>query len=292
MVLLRFNKDTNKWDVIQKEYSIDSDLYLDGKLKDKLDFAKKQQKKDNDVVGTISGDEGSGKSSAAGNIMRYMSNDTFNPMVDLIGAEDNVIVMGKLEAVKKGGCIMFDEGNSYFLSTETMKKEQRDLHKLFSIFRQKNLFVLIIAPSFFRLNSYFALDRSRFHIRTYLVNGQRGYFKYYGDKRKSRLYRYGKKTHDYSVAMPNLKGRFTKCYSLENEEYLSYKSDTLKDIFKSFREDKKKVPTEFQIKQKLIRTMIDNNPDASTVDLGGLLGCDKRTIERVRKDLRESIVAT
>ena len=289
MVLVRFNKDTKKWDTIQKEDKIEGDLYLDGGLKLKLDFAKRQQKKDNDVVGTISGDEGSGKSSLAGNIMRYMTDDTFDAMTDLIGAEDDNVVMDKLESIPHGGAIMFDEGNSYFLSTETMKKEQRNLHKLFSIFRQKNLFCLIIAPSLFRLNSYFALDRSRFHIRTYLVNGERGYFKYYGDKRKSRLYRIGKPHHDYSIVRPNITGRFTKCYALEKEEYLEYKAKTLKHTFASFRKAKEKVPSEFDIKQRLIKDIIVKSPDTSTSTIADMLKISMRRVQQLRKEMKVNV---
>ena len=288
MVLLRFNKETKVWDTIDRENKQEGDLYLDGYLKNKLDFAKKQQKKNNDVVGTISGDEGSGKSSLAGNIMRYMTDDKFNPITDLIGAEEDNVVMDKLESIPDGGAIMFDEGNTYFLSTETMKKEQRNLHKLFSIFRQKNLFCLIIAPSFFRLNSYFALDRSRFHIRTYLVNGERGFFNFFGDKRKSKLYRLGKPHHDYSIVRSNFKGRFTKCYSLETEEYLAYKKKTLKHTFASFRKQKEKIPTETEIKKALIKDIIIKNPDMPTSTISEMLKITMRRVQQLRKELRVS----
>ena len=287
MVLLRFNKDTKKWDTIQRENKIEGDLYLDGQLLERLKFAKKQQKNDNDVVGLVCGDEGSGKTASAGNIMRFMTDDKFNPATDMIGAESDEQVMDKIEKIKKGGALMFDEGNSYFLSTETMKTSQRELHKLFSIFRQKNLFVLIIAPGFFRLNSYFAVDRSRFLIRTYLVNGVRGYFKYFGDKRKNKLYRMGKKYHEYSIVPHTLQGRFTKCYSLETPEYLDFKARTLKNTFDSFRKAKEKKPTEFQIKQKLINNLIITNPDISTKELASILNLTERRVNQLKKSNNE-----
>jgi len=283
MVLLRLNKEKNKWDIIDRENKKEGDLYLDGYLKDKLDFAKKQLKRNNDVVGTISGDEGSGKSTLAANIMRYMTNDKFDPKTDMIGAEDDTSVMNKIEATPNKGAIMFDEGNSYFLSTETMKREQRELHKLFSIFRQKNLFVLIVAPSFFRLNSYFAIDRSRFHIRTYLVKGEWGFFKYYGDKRKNRLYREGKKFHDYNLVNASFRGRFTKCYVLETDEYKAYKKKTLRDTFESFRKAKEKRPTEAQIRRKFVLNTIRNNPDTPVSQLSDILNLTQQHIYRLKK---------
>jgi len=287
MVLVRFNKDTKVWDIIEKENSIEGDLYLDGLLKKKLDFGKKQIKKNNDVVGIVCGDEGSGKSTLAGNVMEYMTDGEFNPITNMIGAEDINSVMAKIEDTPNGGSVLFDEGNSFFLSTETMKKEQRNLHKLFSIFRQKNLFVLIVAPSFFRLNSYFALDRSRFLLKTYLRNGERGCFEYYGDKRKSKLYRIGKATHDFSAVAPNIRGKFTKCYALENPEYIEYKEKTLKHIFESFKRQEKKIPTETEIKRKLVKDIIKKNKDKSSRDIGELIGLSERRVQQLKKDLKK-----
>ena len=285
MVLLRYNSKAEDWDIISQEEKQEGDLYLDGYLKDKLDFAKKQLKRNNDVVGTISGEEGSGKSTMGANIMRYMTNNKFNPQTDMIGAEDDTSVMNKIEATPQRGAIMFDEGNSYFLSTETMKREQRELHKLFSIFRQKNLFVLIVAPSLFRLGSYFAVDRSRFHIRTYLVKGTWGFFKYYGDKKKNKLYREGKKFHDYNIVRANFRGRFTKCYALETEEYKNYKKKTLRDTFESFRKSKEKRPTEFQMRRKFVEEMIKNNPNTSGKQLSEVLNITQQHINRLKKKL-------
>jgi len=288
MVLVRFNKETNVWDQIDKEDKEEFDLYLDGGLKKRLDFAKKQISRNNDVVGLISGDEGSGKSTIGANIMRYMSDDTFNPAVNMIGAEDDESVLKKIEDTPNKGALMFDEGNSYFLSTETMKKEQRDLHKLFSIFRQKNMFVLIVAPSFFRLNSYFALDRSRFHIRTRIINGTWGTFEYWGDKKKGKLYRVGKKFHDYSAVRWTIHGRFRKCHLLESEEYRAYKTKTLSDAFKSIKVRKaKKAPTEVQVKRKLVRDLLRENLDKKTKDLAPILGMSIRRIQAIKKELLE-----
>jgi len=286
MVLLRFKKSKKCWDIINKKEKQEGDLYLDGELRKKLDFAKQQQKKNNDVVGILSGDEGSGKTALGGNIMRYMTDDKFNPEEDLIGAEDNEFVMDKLEKIPKAGGIMFDEGNTYFLSTETMRREQRELHKLFSIFRQKNLFVLIVAPSFFRLNTYFALDRSRFHIRTYIRKGERGFFAYFGDAKKQKLYGIGKKNHNYDATPPNFRGRFTKCYALETPEYISYKEKSLRDTFASFKKEKIKIPTEFMIKQKLIDELITNNQDIKTKEIASILNLTNQRVNQIKSKMK------
>ena len=83
MVLLRFNQSSNEWDIIDRENKQPGDLYLDGRLYQRLMFAKKQISKNHDAGGLVCGPEGSGKSSLAGNVMRFMSDDKFNPLSNI-----------------------------------------------------------------------------------------------------------------------------------------------------------------------------------------------------------------
>jgi ABC-type dipeptide/oligopeptide/nickel transport system ATPase component len=285
MPYLRFNKEENEWKQIDSKEKIDTDLYLDGLLKEKLDFAKQQKAKNNDVVGIVCGDEGSGKSTHAGNMMRYMCDDTFNPIEDMIGSDEED-AYNKLQNVKHGGNLMFDEGNIFFLSTETMKRQHRDLHKIFSIFRQKNLFVLIVLPSFFRLGTYFALDRSKFLIRTYPdLDGDRGRFEYYGDILKGKLYRFGKKMHDYQVVQPNFRGRFKQCLQLESEEYKKFKLETLKKSFSIA--NRKKVKTKKEMQQDYKTELIRKNLDTPSKELASILKLTQRSIDLTKQKIRE-----
>lgn len=283
MPILRFNKDKNEWDQIDQKDALDTDLRLNNLLKKKLDFGKKSRAKNNDVVGIICGAEGSGKSSLGGNVMRYMTDDKFDPTKDMIGSDEED-ALSKLQNVPKGGNLMFDEGNVFFLSTETMKRQHRDLHKIFSIFRQKNLFVLIILPSFFRLGTYFALDRSQFLLRTYMKNGERGCFAYYGGKIKDNLYRIGKlKQHDYSVVQPVFRGKFDKCIQLESKEYLKFKEKTLEDTFFVAKKKKVKTPKEIEIEYR--KKIINNNTDLTREQLSNLLGITPRRISQLKKEI-------
>lgn len=285
MPYLRFDKKEKKWNVIESSEKLETDLFLAQGIKNKLDFAKKQKEKNNDIVGIVCGDEGSGKSSMAGNMMRYMCDDTFNPIEDMIGSDEED-AYNKLQNVKHSGNLMFDEGNIFFLSTETMKRQHRDLHKIFSIFRQKNLFVLIVLPSFFRLGTYFALDRSKFLIRTYLDNnGERGCFAYYGNKVKNRLYRIGKKMHDYQIIQPNFRGRFKQCLQLESEEYTKFKLETLKKSFSIA--NRKKVKTKYEIQNDYKKDLIRKNMDKPAKELGPILGITNRRVDMIKQQLRD-----
>ncbi|RPJ79779.1 MAG: hypothetical protein EHM20_00305 [Alphaproteobacteria bacterium] len=290
MVLLIIDEQTGEWKQITKEEKSampkeqqDKTLYLDGFLKKKLDFAMKQQRNDNDVVGLVCGAEGSGKSTLAGNMMRYITKDKFDPIKDMVGSdyEDGI---NKLKNRDQGGWLMFDEGNVFFLSTEIMKKESRDLHKIFSIFRQKNLFVLIVLPSFFRLNTYFSLDRSRFLCYTYVKGGKRSYFKYYGDKRKVKLWKEGKPNHDMKAVKPLFRGRFEPCLLLENPEYLKFKKETLEKSLEVA--DVKKVPSPVMVERAYRLKIIEQNPDLNSVKLGKILGIPDRTVRDLKYEIK------
>lgn len=290
-MLLIMDKDKNKWkEITQEEKKAMSKeeqnktLYIHPREKKKLDFAIKQQKNDNDVVGIVAGDEGSGKSNKAGNMMRYVSMDKFDPKLDMIGA-DYDDALNKIKNAKKGSYLMFDEGNIFFLSTEVMKRENRDLHKIFSIFRQKNLFVVIVLPSYFRLNSYFAIDRSKFLIRTYLKGGKRGYYSYHGNKRKANLYKYGMKHKDYNATMPNFRGRFSVCYPLENEEYKKFKLSTLNRSILGAVE-KKKVIHRKDIEIQRNKEIIKLNMDMKTNKLGKMIGISGRRIRQLKLEMK------
>jgi hypothetical protein len=263
MVVLLFDKEKKKWKELtdeEKENISPEDkartLYLDRQLKDRLDFAKKYQKNNNDVVGLIEGDEGSGKSSLGGNVMRYMTDDTFNPLTQMVGS-DYEDALKKIEEAPQGGHLMFDEGNVFFLSTETTKREHRDLHKIFSIFRQQNLFVLIILPSFLRMGTYFALDRTKFLLQTYMKQDKRGQFAYYGNKAKAKYYRLGKKDmYNRNLVAPNFRGKFTRCITLEDEEYKKFKLKTLRQQFKNARDGQKKPKSPVEIEREVKQRMV------------------------------------
>lgn len=272
-------KQMNKQD--QDKYVI----YLDRKKKEKLDFVKKQQAKNTDVVAVYDGVEGSGKSTDAFTDMRYVTDDRFDPLKHMIGA-DYIEAIDKLDAVGDGGGLLFDEGQPLFASTEHMKRESRDLHKVFSIIRQKRLFVIIVLPSIFRLNTYFAIDRSRFLIHHYQKAADKGFFSYYGGKKKDKLIRYGKKTHDHSCVEPSFRGRFTISAVLENPEYKAFKRKTLMEALRQAKNPKKQ-RSEIAIKRELVTQMIANNPDKTSPELGSILGITGRRVRQIREKLRE-----
>jgi len=286
MGLYRFNKKKNEWDKIPKEQKQEGDLYLRESMIKCLNHYKEEQRKDSDVVIPITGSEGSGKSTMAGNLMEYVSDGMFDPKTDLIGS-DYLDGLQKIENAKKGGWLMFDEGNAFFLSTETMNREHRDLHKIFSIFRQKNLFVIICMPSFFRLGSYFAIDRAIGLIRTYKKKSERGFYAFYGRKGKDLLYRIGKATYDDNIVRPNHRGRFAKCWKLETPAYKEFKRETLKrEIAKAREKYAKKNGGEGNLTPGTSKELVRNNMDKPGRELARMLKVSERRIGQIKQDIR------
>lgn len=302
MTLLIIDEHTKDWkEVSQEEKKKMSEeeqkkvLYVDEFHRKKLDFIRDEQNlKNRDSVGLICGQVGSGKSTKGANDLRYISKDRFDPDKHMIGSDyDDAIE--KIEKVPKGEWLLFDEGSVFFKSVDVMTKESKSLADIFDIFRQKNLVVMICMPSFFRVNPTLAIERSHFLVRTYVLT-KKGHkdsfrFKYYGRKKKEILYNVGKKERNYNVVRTTIKGHFTPCYLIENEEYKEFKLQTL---YNSIRKAKRKSSTSSKktlsskdIEMSVIRNIVANNPDKSSIELGKIIGKDDSRVRQIRADLKK-----
>ena len=199
-------------------------LYVDGYLKSNLDKAKEIIRKDWDIVFVYDGYEGSGKSVKAMQDCFYFDN-SFN--IDRICF--NPIEFTKaIKEAKPYQAVLYDEAFTGLNARAAMSIINRTLVKMLAEIRQKRLFVCIVMPTFFDLDRYVALWRSRALIHVYMgKNFQRGYFMFFNMERKKQLYVLGKKYYSYSKPMSNFKGRFTNAYVIDETEYRKRKKDSL-----------------------------------------------------------------
>ena len=182
------------------------DIELNGKkfqlherLKQKLDNIKRVQQSGWDCTLLIDGIEGCGKSTLGLTCAYYLSDGKFQLKDICTGSNDAI---DKLENAKDGGVLLIDEGSLLFSSSDAMRKEQKQLILILNVIRQKKMALIIVSPSFFRLNRYIATDRSRFLIHVYTKNDlKRGRFIYFSQKKKNKLYELGKKNYN-SYAKP------------------------------------------------------------------------------------------
>jgi hypothetical protein len=135
------------------------------------------------------------------------------------------------------------------------------------------------------LGTYFAMDRSCGLARTYFKNGERGYFAFYGRERKDKLYRVGKKDYNSNVIKPIIRGRFTKCHKLENEEYKAFKLVTLSTEINKAKEKFKRPPTETELKERIQKQWIKNAINQPTRQLSEFFGLTVQRINQIKKEI-------
>lgn len=230
----------------------DKEHYMDGYMKNALDTAKKEIKKDWDMIFLYDGNEGSGKSAKALQDAFYC-----DPTLDItrVVFTPNEFRKAIMEA-DKFQAVVYDEAYTGLSSRATMSLINRTLIKMLAEIRQKNLFIFVVMPTFFDLDKYVALWRSRALVHVYCRNGfERGYFSFYNSDKKKNLYILGKKFYSYSKVKPNFIGRFTKGYILDEEEYRKKKKESL-------------VEREKTTEEKVIRDRVDAEMFEKVMALG------------------------
>lgn len=178
--------------------------------------------KDRDWVGVTDGDEGSGKSVLAMQICKELD-PTFNVDRIVYNADD---FTDKIKKAKKGQAILMDEGYAAANARASLSEVNRALVALATEMRQKNLFVMICIPSFFDLDKYFAIHRSRALFHVYFNSkGDRGQFVVYPKTAKKLLFLNGKRNYSYAKPRsPYPAMRFLNHYVIDEEVYRERKS--------------------------------------------------------------------
>ena len=199
-------------------------IYMDGFLKQNLDLAKTVIKKDWDMVFLYDGYEGGGKSVKAMQDAFYCDSTLNLDRIVFTPYEFRKSVI----AAKKYEAIVYDEAYTGLSSRATMSQINRALVSMLAEIRQKNLFVFVVMPTFFDLDKYVALWRSRALIHVYTgKNFQRGLFGFYNIDKKKDLYINGKKFYSYGKPKANFTGRFTNTYVVDEVAYRKKKKESL-----------------------------------------------------------------
>jgi len=215
--------------------------YMDERLENSLRKIVKPLlfEKDEDCVIALDGNEGSGKSTLAFQIGKYI-----DPTLDLsrivFDAESFKSVVLK---AKPHQCIVFDEAFTGFSSRASLSGVNKALVSLVMQMRQKNLFVIIVLPTFFLLDKYVALFRTQFLIHVYKNKGIKGYFRVYNRLKKKLLFLAGRQTYSYNVTInkkkveTKFKGRFYGVFALGSKnlenKYRKKKEKSLMDSEKN-----------------------------------------------------------
>jgi hypothetical protein len=82
-------------------------------------------------------------------------------------------------------------------------------------------------PTFFLLDKYVVLWRARGLFHVYKKKGKRGFWMYFNEEKKKRLYLEGKKLYSYKWPRSSFMGRFYNQYTVNEQAYRDKKSMSL-----------------------------------------------------------------
>jgi hypothetical protein len=207
------------------------EYYIDDRLKSAIDKnIKPALKDDDDYILCLDGKERSGKSTLAMQIGKYIDSTLDLNRICFSADEFKTAILN----AKKGQCVIFDEAYRGYGSASALSEVNRLLKAMMMEMGQKNLFVIVVLPTFYLLDRYVALWRARCLIHTYKLKGVKGYFRVFNQKKKQELYLDPKckKYFNYSKVKTEFKGRFYGKYTVNEVKYRDKKNKTFKEGYK------------------------------------------------------------
>jgi hypothetical protein len=211
--------------------------YIDDRLKKDLDdnVIPELKEKDADAVYCIDGKEGGGKSKFADNIGGYVASQLKVPYSDENFHLSPTSFRNAIIRAKKNDIVVYDEAHKGMGSRRSLSEINGILNDLMMEMRQKNLFVILVLPTFFMLDKYPAIFRTNglFHIYRGLdkKTGKRtrGFWVFFNQKYKLQLYIKGKQYFNYNcIEWPQYTGRFLDQWIIDKAKYTIRKREGFK----------------------------------------------------------------
>lgn len=214
------------------------DLYVDPIILGELQKIRKRVlTKDRDYVAVYDGEEGVGKSVLAMQHAKIL--DPSFSLDDVVFNADQFIRRIKDPITVKGKCILLDETFNSASSRSSLSEVNKSMISLATEMRQKNLFVLMVLPSFFDLDRYFALWRCRALFHVYFTPDEERHYITFDKDSKKLLYLTGKKTYSYTYPKaPFPPAKFFNTYVVDEEAYRRKKMDAFQTRKVSYRATK------------------------------------------------------
>lgn len=226
-------------------------LAMDGYLKGILDEIKQSVKRDMDLIILVDGPERSGKSTLAQQCAAYCDPSFNLARVCFTPDEFRKAIM----EAEPGQAIVYDEAYTGLNSRGTMSVINRALVSMLAEIGQKNLIIFVVMPTFFDLDKYVAIWRSKVLLHVYTGEKfERGFFAAYNESTKKYLYIEGKKFYEYKGRVkPNFFGRFPAQYTVDEQAYRQKKRDSLSGRAKQQEEAAKRREIEAELLERVMR---------------------------------------
>lgn len=273
MTSIFLDYDGKKWNEVEK-----SNFWIDAPLYEKLKNIKEIQRKGWDAVIIIDGKERSGKSKKGMLCGWFLSDTKLTERNFATGLND---AAKKIAEIPDGSVLIMDEGSLLFSSKDSSNKAQRQLIKILDVVGQKNLIFIICLPCFFDLNKTIAVRRSLFLLHVYPDDKyNRGNYAFWGEKKKSTLYRMGKKNFDsYAYPPAEFVGRFM---DFEPPFYNSYieniKKTSLKEVLDGANQEEHIDYRRPLVKAKICYNLMKEFPNMTQEQIGRIVEEDRRRV--------------
>jgi hypothetical protein len=248
------------------------EYYMDDRLKNSLDkkVIPSLKDKDKDFVICVDGREGSGKSTFALQLGKYID-PTLNLSRIVFSPED---FREAILNAKPHQCIIYDEAFTGFSSRASLSPVNKVLVSLAMQMRQKNLCIIIVLPTIFLLDRYMAIFRTRALIHVYECHSRRGYFCLYNYKQKKLLILFGAKSMSYNskYVRSNFLGRFYGKFALGDErlekKYRKMKEEALANSEKTSMSS---AQVRYKEQRDLILYLLRKNTELTYQELANLV---------------------
>lgn len=233
-------------------------------------------KRDKDKHILIDGREGSGKSLFAMQMAKAFD-PNFN--IDKIAFNaDQFIKLVKCPSRKKGDCILLDEAFSAASARASLSMINKAMITVATEMRQLNLFVIIVLPTFFDLDKYFAIWRcdTLFHVY-FDGKGNRGQYIIFPFNDKLSLYINGRKTYNYGCwKSPYPPCSFPGAWVVDELEYRKRKAQ-------AFRERKSETNNDRKWKERFFKVVeiLHKQNNYTCRELGKFIGVSEDNMQKM-----------
>lgn len=198
--------------------------YFDGYMASNLEILKEAVRKNFDGVIYIGGYEGNGKSTLAQQFAAFVD-PTF--CVERICFSIDEVE----ECVKNsepGQAVIYDESWKDVNSGAKYSASAQKFIRILTENRKKRLFIFVVAATFFDINKYLLIHRSRAYIEVYTKGLTRGFFSFYDRERKKDMYIRGKRDWNMNLVKPTFRGSFLDWKPINEDEYEAKKDKAIR----------------------------------------------------------------
>jgi hypothetical protein len=242
--------------------------------------------KDRDYVAVYDGEEGVGKSVLAMQHAKILD-PNFN-VNNVVFNSDEFIKKIKDPKTEKGSCIVLDEAFNAANSRSSLTQVNRSMIALATEMRQKNLFVLLVLPTFFDLDRYFAIWRCRALFHVYFAPNEDRRYIIFDKESKKLLYLLGKKFYSYGKPeSPFPPSTFSNTYVIPEMAYRESKAQAFKKRVVSQQARNWLLQRNELIKQMITRLSMTQEDFNRIFTRVGIPGIDQTSISKILTEFKD-----